>query len=90
MVVDAAGRDVHLRGIAAAVGFGYERPRPAGAHAPGAGLDVTDILGGDEVEVQPLRIMHIAFSFPEPVEYETHAYHEDRRAGCWREVRCND
>ncbi len=51
---------------------------------------MTDILGGDEVEVQPLRIMHIALSFPEPVEYETHAYHEDRRAGCWREVRCND
>lgn len=46
-----------------------EVTRPSTTLPPGAGLDVTDILGCDEVEVQPLRMVHLALTFPEPVEY---------------------
>ena len=57
---------------------------------PGAGLGLTGIVGGDEIEGQPPRTMHIALTEGERVEYEMYAYYQDRRAGCWREVICND
>ena len=58
--------------------------------ATGAGLRLPGIVGGNENEGQPPGSMYIAFTEGRRVEYETHAYYQDRSTGCWREVRCSD